>query len=148
MPNFIILLRASADSEAGKLPSTEVLTAMGKYNQQLTDAGILLSGEGLHPTSKGARVTFSSNPDANPPSVSKGPFPNLNEIIGGYWVIKVANLDEAVGWVKKCPIKEEGLVVEVRQIASMDDFGDAFTDELKAQEAAMRAAAEKRAGGA
>lgn len=113
MPKFTVFIRATADSESGRVPTTAEFSEMMEFNQKLNDAGVLLGGEGLLDSSKGARVTFSSDPATKPPTTSKGPYPNLNELVAGYWIIKAADLDEAIGWVKQAPFKEEGLVVEV-----------------------------------
>jgi hypothetical protein len=129
---FLVIVKASKDSEAGVMPSTELLTEMGKYNQELIDAGVMLAGEGLLASSKGARVQFSGK---NNTSVTKGPFPETTSLVAGYWVWKLNSLDEAIAWLKKAPF-EDG-EVEIRQIASAEDFGENFTPELQEQERKM-----------
>src|SRR5256885_475655 len=126
---FMVIVKASKESEAGGIPSTELLTEMGKYNQQLIDAGVMLAGEGLLESKKGARVRFNGR---NNTSVTKGPFPETESLVAGYWVWKLNSLDEAIAWLKKAPF-EEG-EVEIRQIASAEDFGEQFTPELREQE--------------
>jgi hypothetical protein len=130
MPRFILLMKASAVSEAGTLPSTEVLQAMAEYNRQLVDAGVMLSGEGLEASSKGVRVVFNGTPE-----VVKGPFTPAQELVAGCWVLKTDTLEEAVEWTKKCPQTglEAGCVIEVRRIFEPEDFGDALPAELKEQ---------------
>jgi len=133
---FMILLKANQDSEAGVLPSTELLTAMGNFNQQLLDAGILAGGEGLQPSSKGARVKFSG---ANR-TVVDGPFAETKELIAGFWIFNVQSKEEAIEWVKRCPNPLEGeSEIEIRQIFEADDFGSELTPELREQEERMRA---------
>jgi hypothetical protein len=135
---FMVLVKASEDSEAGVLPSTELLTEMGKYNEQLANAGVLLAGEGLHPSSKGVRVKFSGAER----KVIDGPFTETKELIAGYWLIQVKSLDEAIEWVKRCPNPHDGeSEIEIRQVFEADDFGDEFTPELREQEERLRAQA-------
>jgi hypothetical protein len=132
---FMIIVKASKDSEAGKLPSTELLTAMGKYNEELVKAGVMEAGEGLHPTSKGARVKFSGKDR----TVTQGPFP-LEGLIAGFWIFNVKSKDEAIEWVKRAPNPMEGVSeIEIRQIFSAEDFGENLTPELKEQEDRLRA---------
>jgi hypothetical protein len=128
----MVLVKASRDSEAGIMPSMELLAAMGKFNEELAKAGVLLAGEGLHPTSKGARVKFAGK-DAG--IVTRGPFDGTKELLAGFWLWKVSSLDEAIEWVKRCPNphNEEG-EIEIRPVFSAEDFGEALTPELKAQE--------------
>ena len=134
------LVKANKDSESGKLPSTELLAAMGKYNEQLAKAGVLVSGEGLHPTSKGARVKFSGATR----TVTPGPF-DVQGLIAGFWIFEVKSKDEAIEWVKKSPNPFDGeSEIEIRQIFAPEDFGDNLTPELKEQEARLRAQATKR----
>ena len=128
---FMVIVKASKASEAGEMPSTEMLTEMGNYNQQLIDAGVMLAGEGLLASSKGARVTFGKNQ-----TVSYGPFPETTSLVAGYWVWKLNSLDEAIAWIKKAPFLD-GDQVEIRQIASAEDFGENFTSELREQERKM-----------
>jgi len=129
---FMVIVKASKESEAGKMPSTELLTEMGNYNQQLIDAGVMLTGEGLLQSAKGARVRFNGK---NNTSVTKGPFAETESLVAGYWVWKVNSLDEAIAWLKKAPFQEGE--VEIRQIASAEDFGENFTPELQEQEKRM-----------
>ncbi len=128
----LVLVKASPDSEAGIMPSTELLEEMGRFNEDLADAGILVSGEGLHPTSRGVRVRFSG--DA--PSVVEGPFAETKELVAGFWIWKVDSLDEAIAWLKKAPFDEGE--VEIRPIFEEEDFGDAFTPELRERESRLR----------
>jgi hypothetical protein len=130
---FMLIVKANKDSEAGVLPSQELLTEMGKYNEELVKAGVLLAGEGLHASSKGARVTFSGNRR----SVVDGPFPETNELVAGFWLVQVKSRDEAIEWVKRAPFREG--VVEVRQVFEADDFGPALTPELREREERLRA---------
>jgi hypothetical protein len=128
---FMLLLKADQTTEAGKLPDEKLLADMGKYNEELVKAGVLLAGEGLQPSSKGARVKFSG---ANR-TVVDGPFPETKELIAGFWLIQVKSKDEAIEWVKRCPNPLEGEAeIEIRQVFEAADFGDAFTPELRRQE--------------
>ena len=131
---FMILVKASEESEAGVMPSREDLEEMGKYNEELAKAGVMLAGEGIHPSSKGARVSF---PDKK---VIDGPFTETKELIAGFWMIQVKSLDEAIEWVKRAPFQEGE--VEIRQVFEADDFGDEFTPELREQEERIRAQAQ------
>jgi PhnB protein len=116
---FMILVKATKDSEAGKLPSRQLLADMGKFNQELMAAGVMIDGGGLHPSSKGARVTFSGNDR----TVTKGPFAQTNELVSGYWIWKLNSLDEAIAWVKRCPKPMiETSDIEIRQFYEMEDF--------------------------
>ncbi len=139
---FMVLVKANEDSEAGVMPSEEMLAAMGRYNEELAKAGVLLAGEGLQPSSKGARVRFSGKER----SVVDGPFAETKELIAGFWMIQVRSLDEAIEWVKRCPNPHEGdSELEIRQVFEADDFGEEFTPELREQEERLRAqAAENR----
>ncbi|MBA5607865.1 YciI family protein [Duganella sp. FT3S] len=133
---FMIIVKATADSEAGKMPSQQLLTEMGKYNEQLVNAGVLLAAEGLHPSSRGARVKF----EGNQRTVVDGPFAETKELIAGFWLIQVKSREEAIEWVRRCPKPFEGdSEIEIRQVFEMEDFGDAVTPELCAQEERMRA---------
>ena len=133
---FMILVKASKDSEAGVLPSAELLTAMGKFNEELIKAGIMLAGEGLHPSSKGVRVQF--NGDSR--TVVDGPFTETKELVAGFWIWQVKSLQEAVEWVKRCPNPHEGEgEIEIRQVFEADDFGPALTPELREAEERLRA---------
>jgi hypothetical protein len=136
----LVFVKASKESEAGVMPSTELLAAMGNYNEELVKAGIMLAGEGLHPSSKGKRVKFTGKQ----PKVTDGPFTETKELIAGFWIWKVKSMAEAVEWLKRCPM-EEGAEVEIRPVFEAEDFGEAFTPELRAQEDRLRAEAEKLA---
>lgn len=127
---FMVIVKATKDSEAGVLPSEELLTAMGKYNEELAKAGILLAGEGLQPSSKGARVRFSGAKR----TVIDGPFAETKELIAGFWLWKVKSKEEAIEWVKRCPNPMPGdSEIEIRQVFEAEDFGEQFTPELKEQ---------------
>jgi hypothetical protein len=131
----MIIIKATADSEAGKMPGTELLTAMGKFNEELVNAGVLLAGEGLHPSSKGARIHF----DGKSRTVTDGPFAETKELIAGFWLIQVKSKEEAIEWMKRCPNPfETPSDIEIRQVFEMSDFGEAATPELVAQEEALR----------
>jgi hypothetical protein len=129
----MVIVKATKESEAGVMPSKEMLTAMGNYNEELVNAGIMLAGEGLQATSKGARIRF----DGAKRSVIDGPFTEAKELIAGFWIWQVGSLQEAVEWLKKAPFRE-GEEVEIRQIFEADDFGEDFTGELREQEERMR----------
>jgi len=133
---FMILVKASADSEAGVMPSEELLTAMGNFNEALAQAGVLVSADGLHPSSKGARVRFSGDKR----SVIDGPFIETKELIAGYWVWEVKSKEEAIEWVKRCPNPMPGTEaeIEIRQIFTAEDFGAELTPEARAQEERIR----------
>lgn len=133
---FMIIVKASDDSEAGVLPSEELMTAMQRYNEALADAGVLRAGEGLHPSSKGVRVRFSGSER----TIIDGPFPETKELIAGFWIIEVTSRDEAIEWVKRIPNPMPGTEteIEVRQVFEADDFGEAFTPELREAEEALR----------
>jgi len=139
----MVIIKASAESEAGQLPSEKMLTEMGKFNEELVNAGVMLEGEGLHPTSKGKRVKFSSGTRI----VTDGPFAETRELIAGFWIWKVKSIDEAVEWVKRIPFDDDEVQsdteVEIRQIFEMEDFGAELTPELREQEDRVRAQAEK-----
>jgi hypothetical protein len=133
---FMIMIKADKSTEAGVLPSTELLTAMGKYNEELVKAGVMLAGEGLQPSAKGARVLFSGGTR----TVVDGPFAETKELIAGFWIFQVKSKEEAIEWVKRCPNPLEGdAVIEIRQIFEADDFGAEFTPELREQEARLAA---------
>jgi hypothetical protein len=133
---FMIIVKASKASEAGVMPSEEILGAMGNFNEELAKAGILLAGEGLHPSSKGVRVRFSGMQR----TVIDGPFAETKELIAGYWIWQVKSLDEAIQWLKRCPNPHpEETEVEIRQIFDAADFGPALTPELMEQEQRIRA---------
>jgi hypothetical protein len=138
----MVIVKASRESEAGQMPSRELLTEMGKFNEELVNAGVMLAGEGLHPTSRGKRVRFSGKDR----TVIDGPFTETKELIAGYWIWKVGSIEEAVNWLKRAPF-EDGDEVEIRPVFEAEDFGDEFTPELRAQEERQRArieAAQKR----
>ena len=128
----MVIVKASKESEAGEMPSQELLAQMGKYNEELANAGIMLAGDGLHPSSKGKRVRFSGPK----PTVIDGPFSETKELVAGYWLWKVKSMDEAVAWLKKAPFQDTE--VEIRPLFETDDFGDAMTPELREQEDRIR----------
>ena len=134
---FMIMVKASKDSEAGKMPSEALLAAMGKYNEELVKAGIMLAGEGLQPSSKGARVRFSGDRRI----VTDGPFTETKELIAGFWLWQVKSKEEAIDWVKRCPNPMPGTEaeIEIRQVFEAEDFGAEFTPELREQEERLRA---------
>ena len=134
---FMVIVKADKDSEAGMMPSKELLTQMGNYNEELVKAGVMLAGEGLHPTSKGVRVKF----DGNKRTVLDGPFAQTKELIAGYWLWQVRSKEEAIEWLKRAPF-DGGTEVELRQVFEADDFGAEFTPELREQEERLRAQAE------
>ena len=133
---FMIIVKGTADSEAGKMPSTELLTAMTEFNEELVKAGVMLAGEGLHPSSRGARVNFHTDGST---SVVDGPFAESKELIAGYWLVQVSSLEEAVEWVRRVPNPDrEESQIEIRQVFDVDDFGDELTPELREKDARMR----------
>jgi hypothetical protein len=133
---FMVIVKATEDSEAGKMPSTELLTAMGKFNEELVNAGVLLAGEGLQPSSKGARIRY----EGSKRTVVDGPFAETKELIAGFWLIQVKSKEEAIEWMKRCPNPFDGpSEIEIRQVFEMEDFGDVATPEIVAQEEALRA---------
>jgi len=137
---FMVLVKATPDSEAGVMPSTEMFAAMGKFNEELVNAGVMEAGEGLHPSSKGARVRFSGKDR----KVIDGPFAETKELVAGFWIWKCASLKEAIEWAKRCPNPMPGdSDLEIRQIFAAEDFGDALTPELREQEERLRAKAAK-----
>jgi hypothetical protein len=139
---FMIIVKATKDSETGVMPDEKLLTEMGKYNEDLVRAGIMLAGEGLHPSSKGARVRFSSAQR----TVVDGPFAETKELIAGFWLWQVKSLEEAIEWVKRCPNPMPGdSEIEIRQVFEAEDFGEEFTPELREQEDRLRAEAERLA---
>ena len=136
---FMVIVKANKDSEAGVLPDKELLTAMGKFNEQLVKAGVMLAGEGLHPSSKGARVKFSGGKQ----TVIDGPFAEAKELVAGFWLWQVKSLEEAIEWVKRCPNPMPGdSEIEIRQVFEAADFGEEFTPEARAREERVRAEAE------
>ncbi len=141
----MVMVKATRESEAGDMPSTELLAAMGQYNEALVKAGVMLAGEGLHPSAKGKRVRFSGAQR----SVTDGPFAETKELVAGYWLWQVASMDEAVEWVKRCPNPmASDSDIEIRQVFEAEDFGAEFTPELRAQEDRVRAEVERGSGGA
>jgi hypothetical protein len=130
---FMVLVKANKDSEAGVMPDQQILTEMGKYNEELVKAGVMLAGEGLHPTSKGARVRFEGS---NKRTVLDGPFTETKELVAGFWLWQVKSREEAIEWLKRAPFQEGE--VEIRQIFENEDFGAEFTPELRAQEERLR----------
>src|SRR6476660_7486037 len=140
---FMVLVKADENSEAGVLPSQEMLTEMGKFNEELVKAGVMLAGEGLQASSKGARVKFSGRKR----TVTDGPFTETKELVAGFWLWQVKSMAEAIEWVKRCPnpMPGEDSEIEIRQVFEADDFGEAFTPEARAREEQVRSQA-ARAG--
>jgi hypothetical protein len=137
----MVMVKASPESEEGRMPSTELLTAMGKFNEQLVKAGIMLAGEGLHPSVKGKRVRFSGKSR----TVIDGPFTETKELVAGFWLWQVKSMEEAVEWVRRCPNPmESDSEIEIRPVFEAEDFGAEFTPELRAQEERLRKEAAKR----
>lgn len=134
---FMAIVKATEDSEQGRMPSREMLEAMGAYNEELVKAGVLLDGDGLRPSSHGARVQFDA--DGNP-TVIDGPFTETKELVSGYWVLEVSSREEAIEWIRKAPLR--GGEVEVRPFSTAEDFGEAFTPELQEKESQLRATAQ------
>ena len=133
---FMVMVKATEESESGQMPSQEMLAAMGRYNEELVKAGVMVAGEGLQPSSKGVRVRF----DGADRRVIDGPFAETKELIAGFWIFQVKSLEEAIEWVKRCPNPMEGeSEIEIRQIFESDDFGEELTPELREQEARLRA---------
>ena len=138
---FMIIVKASKDSEAGVMPSEQLLSEMGRFNEELAKAGVLLAAEGLQPSSKGARVRFSGNKR----TVIDGPFDQTKELIAGFWLWQVKSKEEAIEWVKRCPNPHKGeSEIEIRQVFEAEDFGAEFTPELREQEERLRAQAAKK----
>ena len=136
---FMVIVKADKNSEAGVMPSTEMLTAMGEFNEEMVKAGVMVAGEGLHPTSKGARIKYSGKQ----PSVSHGPFAVTSDLVAGFWLIQVKSLEQVIEWIKRAPF-DGGAEIEIRQIFDAEDFGEALTPELREQEARLRAQAGKK----
>ena len=133
---FMVMVKATEESEAGQMPSQELLAAMGRYNEELVKAGVLVAGEGLHPSSKGVRVRF----DGTSRRVIDGPFAETKELVAGFWIFQVKSLEEAIEWVKRSPNPMSGpSEIEIRQIFEADDFGEELTPELREQEERLRA---------
>jgi hypothetical protein len=137
----MLIVKATKDSEAGIMPGEELLRQMGNYNEELVKAGVLLAGEGLHPSSKGARVRF----DGDKRTLIDGPFAETKELIAGFWLIQVKSTEEAIEWVKRCPNPFPGeSEIEIRQVFEADDFGEEFTPDLREQEERLRAQVEQQ----
>ena len=136
----LVLIKANEQSERGEMPSEKLLTEMTTFNEELVKAGVMLAGEGLHPSAKGVRVAFSGNER----KVIDGPFAETKELLGGYWIWQVKSLDEAIEWVKRIPSPDDGgeSTVEIRPVFEVDDFGDELTPELRERDAALRAQTE------
>src|SRR5215470_5720514 len=135
----MVLVKATSESEAGVLPSEEMLTVMGRYNEELVKAGVMLAGEGLHPSSKGVRVQFSDAPTR----VVDGPFTEVKELVAGFWLWQVSSMEEAIEWARRCPNPAGGgeSFLEIRPVFEEEDFGEAFTPQLREQEDRLRAQA-------
>jgi hypothetical protein len=140
----MVIIKATKNSEAGVMPSEELLTKMGAFNEALVNAGIMLGGEGLHPSSKGKRVLFSGGDK----TIIDGPFAETKEVIAGYWIWQVKSMDEALEWVRRCPdpMPGEDAVIEIRPVFEAEDFGAEFTPELRAQEDRLRTEIERKHG--
>lgn len=136
---FMVMVKATKESEAGEMPSEAVLAAMGRFNEEMVKAGVMLAGEGLHPSAKGARIRFSSKGV----DVVDGPFAVAGELVAGYWLIETASRDEAIAWMKRAPFAP-GDELELRQVFEAEDFGEAFTPELREQEERLRAEVARR----
>lgn len=137
----MVIVKATSESEAGQMPSTELMTAMGNFNEELVKAGVMLAGEGLHPSAKGKRVRFSGKQR----TVTDGPFAETKELIAGFWLWQVKSMDEAIEWVRRCPNPMEGdSEIEIRPVFEAEDFGAEYTPELRAQEDRLRAEIEAR----
>ncbi|MCW2676593.1 MAG: YCII-related protein [Modestobacter sp.] len=138
---FMVIVKAGEESEQGAMPSEQELAEMGQYNEQLVKAGILLAGDGLHPSSKGARVRFDADSNA---TVVDGPFAETKELIAGFWILQVSSREEVLEWVKRAPFRDTE--IEVRQVFDTDDFGDALTPELREAEERLRATVAEQHG--
>jgi hypothetical protein len=140
---FMVIVKATKNSEAGALPTKELLAEMGAFNEELSKAGVMLAGEGLQPSSKGVRVKFSGSKR----TVVDGPFPETKELVAGFWIWKVKSKQEAIEWVKRCPhpMPGEDAEIEIRQVFEAEDFGEEFTPEMRKQEELLRAKIEQRA---
>src|SRR5258706_8616075 len=125
---FMVIVKASKDTEAGVMPGTELLTAMGKFNEELVKAGMMEAGEGLHPSSKGARIKYAGGQG----SATRGPFPLTDDLVAGFWLIKAKSLDDAISWMKRAPF-DGGAEIEIRQVVLAEDFGETLTPELPEQ---------------
>ena len=136
---FMVIVKADKNSEAGMMPSTELLTAMGKFNEEMAKAGVMLAGEGLHPSTKGARIKYSGKERV----ITNGPFSAAGDLACGFWLIQAKSRDEAIEWMKRAPF-DGGAEIEIRQVFDAEDFGEALTPELREQETRLRAQAGKR----
>jgi hypothetical protein len=136
---FMVIVKASKDTEAGVMPSTELLTAMGKFNEGMCKAGVMEAGEGLHPTARGARIRYENGQS----SVRRGPFALSGDLVGGFWLINTRSLDEAIEWMRQAPFSG-GEEIEIRQVYAAEDFGEALTPELREKEELMRAQVAKK----
>ena len=133
---FMVIVKATAESEAGKMPSEKLMADMGKFNEELVKAGVMLAGEGLHPSSKGVRIQFSGDKR----TVVEGPFAHTGELVAGFWLIQVSSKEEAIEWIRRCPNPmESDSEIEIRQVFGAEDFGAEFTPELREQEDRLRA---------
>jgi hypothetical protein len=139
MMRFMVIVKADNNSEAGVMPSTELLTAMGKFNEEMVKAGVMLAGEGLHPTSKGTRIKYSGKQR----TVTHGPFGGTGDLVSGFWLIQAKSPDEAIEWMKRAPF-DGGSEIEIRQVFDAEDFGEALTPELREQEQRLRAQGAKK----
>jgi hypothetical protein len=140
---FMVMVKATKESEAGVMPSEQLLTEMMRYNEELVKAGVMLAGEGLHPSSKGVRVRFNGTKR----TVIDGPFTETKELVAGFWIMQVRSREEVIEWVRRCPNPMEGeSEIEIRQIFEAEDFGEALTPELKAQEERLRRESQKQQG--
>ena len=131
---FMVIVKANSDTEAGVMPGTELLAAMGKFNEEMVNAGVMQAGEGLHPTSKGARVKYAGGQG----TVSRGPFELSSDLVAGFWLIETKSLDEAIDWMKRAPF-DGGSEIEIRQVFAAEDFGEALTPELRERGERLRA---------
>jgi hypothetical protein len=139
---YMVLVKASPESEAGEMPSTELLEEMGKYNEELVEAGVMLAGEGLTSSAQGVRVKFGGAGDT--PSVTDGPFAETKELVAGFWLWQVKSKEEAIEWIKRAPFRETE--IEIRRVAEAEDFGEALTPELREKEDELRSRTEGQAG--
>jgi hypothetical protein len=138
---FMVIVKSSEDSEKGVMPTQQDLAEMGAFNEELVKAGVMLAGEGIHPSSKGARIRFDKEGNT---TVVDGPFAETKELVAGFWILQVSSREEAIEWMKKAPFKDDE--IEIRQVFDADDFGDAFTPELREQEDRLRATVEAQHG--
>jgi hypothetical protein len=137
----MVIVKSNEDTENGVMPTEQELAEMGAYNEELVKAGVMLAGEGLHPSSKGARIRFDKDGDT---TVVDGPFAETKELVAGFWILEVSSREEVIEWIRKAPFKDDE--IEIRQVFSADDFGDAFTPELREQEDRLRATVEAQHG--